>query len=173
MITKDIKIADLNELQDVKNFMLTALKDEPLAFSVNYEEYAFNSSEWWHSYLNPFLYQINSKLFICKDENKIIGMVGVIYDRKIRRSHLATIVWFYVDKEYRNQGIGRVLMDKAMDDIMSHTRIKKINLLMNETQKTALEIYKKYGFKVAGTLEKEMKIGDDYYNEYILEKLLI
>ncbi len=167
-----IKKAGIDDSEILKNFMLKALKEDPLAFSVNYEEYAFNSEEWWQNYLTPFLYHYNAFLLMAIVNGQIIGMVGGMYQRGVRRKHLATIVWFFVDKGYRGQKIGKKLMDNILDEIKTNKNITKISLMMNAPQEKALSIYKQYGFKIVGTLEKEMKIGDEYYNEYIMELLL-
>jgi ribosomal protein S18 acetylase RimI-like enzyme len=160
------------DFEALKTFMLIALKEDPLAFSVNYEEYAFNSEEWWRSYLSAFLYGYNTAFLIARDEDKIVGMIGVMYQKGLRRNHLATIVWFYVDKAYRGKKIGKSLMDSILDEVKQQKNIVKISLMMNVPQKNALSIYEKYGFKIVGTLEKEMRIGNQFFDEYIMELLI-
>jgi len=168
-----IQEASFSDYSFVKELMIKALKDDPLAFSVDYEEYAFNSEEWWRSYLTGFLYRINSVLFLAKSKGTVVGMIGIIFEKKNRRTHLCSLVWFYVDKEYRALGIGKLLMNRALNEINSKKTVIKISLIMNTPQLVALNIYTSFGFKIVGTLKKEMKINNEFIDEYILEKILI
>jgi ribosomal protein S18 acetylase RimI-like enzyme len=40
------------------------------------------------------------------------------------------------------------------------------------TQISAIILYKKFGFKIIAKLNKDMKIGNKYYDEYLMEKEL-
>lgn len=167
-----IKKATNEDFHALKNLMLSALKTDPTAFSVDYYDYAQNPDSWWSNYLWGFLNQFSSVMLLGMESEIPAGMVGVIYDNKSRRKHIASIVWFYVKPEYRGKGLGSKLMDQILSEINSKEGIKKITLLMNETQSEALKIYKKLGFENTGVLKNEMLINDEYVDEYILEKMI-
>ena len=44
--------------------------------------------------------------------------------------------------------------------------------MVNPTQKAAVALYKSLGFVVAGKMKNEIKVGNEYYDELIMEKLL-
>jgi len=159
------------DFHNIKQLMLIGLKNDPKAFSVNYEDYINNSDEWWNSYITPYIFSIKDKMFIAFDNNKPVGMIGVLYDYKSRRKHIATIVWFYTTEEYRGNGIGRMLLDKAIEDAQTQGMIK-ITLFVNSSQEKAQLIYEKYGFSANGRLEKELKVGDEYLDTLIMEKFI-
>src|SRR5258706_11788583 len=97
---KEIEITKAAYLDwsDIKEIMLIALKDDPLAFSVDHEDYAKNSDEWWKSYLSAFIFQLNAEMYMAKIGGKLVGISGVIYESKSRRAHIASIVWVFVLK---------------------------------------------------------------------------
>lgn len=167
-----IQTATFKDIKNIKELMIEALKLDPLAFSVNVEEYEDNSEDWWNSYITPYMFSAKDRMFLAYKEDKLTGMIGIVYDYKKRRKHSATIVWFYVLPEFRNQGIGRELLTKAIDNAKEDQNIIKITLLVNSQQENALKIYKEFGFKNNGKLEKELKVGDIFVDTIIMEKFL-
>jgi RimJ/RimL family protein N-acetyltransferase len=43
---------------------------------------------------------------------------------------------------------------------------------VNAAHPAAVKLYKDLGFEIVGTLHREMKIGGEYYDKYIMEKFL-
>lgn len=164
-----IKEASPEDYSEIKELMLSALKNDPFAFSTEHSEYVNNSEMWWNNYLFPYLYKSNAKLFIAKQVKNPIGIIGIIYDSKERRKHVASLVWVYVESLYRGKGIASMLIDYALLDIKSKKTIKKVSLLVNNTQTNAINLYRKYGFVEVGQLKNELLIKDKYINEYIME----
>lgn len=170
MIT--IKKAGFEDYESIKTLMVKALKEDNDAFSVTFEEYANNSEFWWSNYISPFTMLSSSEMLIAFEDDKPIGMVGLIFDTKIKKKHVASIVWFYVIKEQRGQKIGKKLMDRLLEDLKTKPHIKKLSLLVNQTQDKAMDMYKKFGFDVGGTLKQELFSQNKYYDVYIMEKII-
>jgi ribosomal protein S18 acetylase RimI-like enzyme len=167
-----IQKAELKDYSAIKNLMLEALKEDPTAFSVSFDEYEPNTEYWWMSYINPFLYGNSQEMFLNYDGGSLVGTIGVIYDSKQRKKHIGSFVWFYVQKNKRGKGIGKELIKKALEKLENNKAITKISLLVVATQKEAIEIYKKYGFEINGKLKKELKIGSEFLDVLVMEKLL-
>lgn len=161
--------AQPKDLNEIKGLMLQALQTDPKAFSSDYSDYANNSNEWWNNYLFGYLYKHNAKMLIAQNDNKLVGMIGVLYDTKKRRKHVASIVWFFVESNFRKEGIGKRLLTSMIEDIKMVPYIKKINLLVNAPQEKAISIYKSFGFKISGTLRQELLINDEFIDEHIME----
>lgn len=161
--------AQPKDLNEIKGLMLQALQTDPKAFSSDYSDYANNSNEWWNNYLFGYLYKHNAKMLIAQNDNKLVGMIGVLYDKKKRRKHVASIVWFFVESNFRKEGIGKRLLTSMIEDIKMVPYIKKINLLVNAPQEKAISIYKSFGFKISGTLRQELLINDEFIDEHIME----
>lgn len=167
-----IEAATIKDFVNLKLLILKALKEDPLAFTVTFDEYSLGSDSWWHSFLDPYLIQDHSKLYIAKDDDQIVGMIGVLFSRRSKQSHIATIVWFYVSKEARGRKVGDSLFSYLIKDIEAMERIKKVALNVTSTQENAQKIYAKYGFKIAGTLKNELKENDTYYDVFVMEKYI-
>lgn len=166
-----IRKAELKDYSAIKNLMLIALKEDPTAFSVSFEEYEPNSEYWWMGYINPFLTSPYQEMFLSFDGDNLEGMVGITYDNKQRKKHIASFVWFYVDKKKRGKGIGKALINKAMEVLSKNKEITKLSLLVVATQNKAIEIYKKNGFEINGTLKKELKIASEFFDVLMMEKV--
>ncbi len=170
--TFNITQAGPDDLHAIKELMLKALAEDPYAFSATYNEYNTNSDSWWNSYLNPFLTNFFQSMTIAKEDDKVVGMVGVMYDHKIRKKHIAAIVWFYIDKKARGLGLGKKLINTLLEEIVQNPEIKKLSLMVNQPQKKAIKIYIKLGFKKNGTLKNELNFDGKFHDVYIMEKIL-
>lgn len=167
-----IEIATIKDFVNLKLLILKALKEDSLAFTVTFDEYRLGTDSWWHSFLDPYLVQDHSKLYIAKEDNQIVGMIGVLFSRRSKQSHIATIVWFYVSKESRGKKIGGALFNELEKDIASNSRIRKIALNVTSSQENAQKIYAKYGFNVVGVLKNELNENDTYYDVFVMEKYI-
>lgn len=165
----EILTADPSDFEAIKALMLEALQNDPTAFSVDFDNYSRNSNEWWKNYLFGYIHNYNATMLLSRSENEVNGMIGILFDANRRRSHVASIVWFYVKSGYRHNGIGKKIFEEAMRVIKGKPEIRKITLLVNHPQEHAIKIYKDFGFKIAGTLKNELIINNEPVSEYILE----
>ncbi|MEO6728771.1 MAG: GNAT family N-acetyltransferase [Candidatus Dojkabacteria bacterium] len=166
-----IRKAELKDYTAIKNLMLVALKEDPHAFSVSAEEYEPNSEYWWMGYINPFLTNSSQEMYLSFNEDELQGMIGITYDNKQRKKHIASFVWFYVDKKFRGKGIGKSLINKALEVLENNKEITKLSLLVVASQEQAIGIYKKRGFEINGTLKKELKISSEFFDVLIMERV--
>lgn len=93
---------------------------------------------------NPFL-----RIVVYKENNEIIGYLNysIIYD-KVEINNI------YVSPKTRNCGVGTKLLHYLFEQCQS---CKNITLEVKKDNKTAISLYKKFGFK-------ECAIRKNYYN---------
>ena len=91
----EIKKLSESRWKDFKDLRLESLKTEPAAFGSSYEEEIRLSKKEWKR-------RINNSLFACLNE-KPIGMILYIFNKKIKTNHIANIFGVYVKKEYRGR----------------------------------------------------------------------
>ena len=109
----------------------------------------FFSSKWGidvEAYYQSINDYINHKTeygwYLCLDENKIVGGIGVIdNDFHERKDLFPNLCALYVEEEYRNNGIGGNLLKMAVKDLKSKG-INKVYLITEH-----INYYKRYGFK--------------------------
>jgi len=84
------------------------------------------------------------RLIIAKKDGKIIGFLNFEIDKKGKKCELDAI---YVDKGYRENQVGRLLMDHFMDD-KRVASCEKVYLLADSVDEDRLvRFYQGYGFK--------------------------
>ena len=105
-------------------------------------------------------------------DDKTIGMIVFIFNNKRKIKHISNIFGFYVKERYRNQGVGKKLIESALSHIKKNKNIIKIDLIVNPKQKAALSLYKKFGFKVVGILRKDLLVNGKFYDELVMEKFI-
>lgn len=153
--------------KEYKEIRLEALKNNPEAFGASYEDEAKRSGARWKKSLKDK----NKTVFLVLDNNKPVAISMILFESSKRFDHIARISSVYVNPEYR----GRKLSSKLMELIIKEAKrkkIMKIQLKVVTSQESAIALYKKFGFKVVAKLNKEMKIGNKYYDEYLMEREL-
>ncbi|HZG72752.1 MAG TPA: GNAT family N-acetyltransferase, partial [Chondromyces sp.] len=76
----------------------------------------------------------------------------------------------YVKNQFQKQGLGKCLLNKAMEIAMEHDK-KKIWLGVWEKNENAIAFYKKMGFVQAGA--HSFYMGDEEQTDFIMIKALI
>lgn len=106
---------------------------------------------WSIDILKDDLNNCNSKYFVAKINNEIVGFAGikVIFDE-------ADIMNIAVKIDKRNLGIGSLLLEKLISTA-NDLGCEIITLEVNENNYSAIHLYEKYNFKRIGLRKK-------YYN---------
>lgn len=107
---------------------------------------------WNVNTLEQELTNENSNYLVAKIENQIVGFAGIksVLDE-------ADIMNIVTKKDKRNSGIGSALLEKLLN-VAKEKEIKKITLEVNESNISAIHLYKNFGFK-------EISIRENYYNK--------
>lgn len=62
------------------------------------------------------------------------------------------------------------MVTAILNKLKEMPQIEKIKLGVVTQQTPVLKLYEKYGFKTVGKCVKELKVGDEYYDEYLMER---
>lgn len=85
----------------------------------------------------------NTALYLFLDNDEAIGVIGIKWTRKTA----AEILHIAVDSTRRNRGIGRKMIDELL-------KKEDISELVAETDKDAVDFYRRCGFNVNSLAEK-------------------
>src|SRR4051812_11074877 len=99
--------------QDAKDYFqirLEALYKNPEAFGSSYEEEKMQTAD---KYKDRFQ-GTDSFTFGAWEESKLVGVVTLLRENRLKLRHRATIVAMYVTSENRGEGVGKALMNKAI-----------------------------------------------------------
>ena len=160
----EIKKLPPEKWQDYRKLRLEALQADPVAFGSSYEEEISRPEEFWR-------HGIGSMLFAVED-NRPVGMVRYEVEHHIKNKHVAGIYAMYVNKEFRNRGIGKRLMDGVISLIAENKDIRKIRLGVTPEQVYAVKLYERCGFKSVGFFADELCVDGRYYDEITMEKFI-
>ncbi|EOR26996.1 MULTISPECIES: GNAT family protein [Clostridium] len=106
---------------------------------------------------------------IAEAEEKIVGFTRCEGSKLSKFRHKAEF-GICILKEYWGYGIGKALIESVLICV-KNTEIKKISLTVVETNKKAIEIYKRYGFVQEGLLINDRIHKDgNWYNTVIMGK---
>lgn len=157
-----------SQWQEYKDLRLEALREDSQAFGASYgESLDLLDEEWQDEFENR-----KGFILVASQDLKLQAMVGAYQEEGEKMKHIAYVWGVYVRKERRGKGIGKMLMESLLEEIAKNKEIEKIDLNVNTSQLSAVHLYEKLGFKIAGTLHSELKIGTKYYDEHVMEKFL-
>lgn len=110
------------------------------------------------------------KIFTILADQEPIGQVGLTdIDNDDENAGLYIIIG---EKEYWSKGVA----EEAIDFIQSYAKkdlgLHKINLYVHALNKRAIGLYKKMGYSTVGISYDNVKRGDDYEDEVIMENIL-
>jgi ribosomal protein S18 acetylase RimI-like enzyme len=121
-------------------------------------------SKLWETYFqsNPTIENDISKMIIDQQiyialnkANQCIGFMGIIHNGCFRKfTYLALLA---VKKEYRSNGIGKVLIRKFEE--IGFEKANRVFLLVSDFNKRAQAFYKKIGYKKVGEIPDMFKKG--------------
>lgn len=130
-----------------------------------YIEKAFNEKKMLNELLNE-----NSVFYILYNNNRPIGYLKLNEgdgQSDIKDYNSIEIERIYVLKEFQNMGIGKILLDKAVEFALYKNK-NYIWLGVWEKNEKALVFYKKNDFKIIS--EHSFFMGDEEQLDYIMKK---
>ena len=81
------------------------------------------------------------------------------------------IIGTYVDANSRGKGVAKQLFDHTFK-LAKAKGYEKLFAYVRADNERALAVYLKQGFEIVGTAKKHGKIGDQYFDEVLIEKFL-
>ncbi|WP_298713004.1 helix-turn-helix domain-containing GNAT family N-acetyltransferase [uncultured Chitinophaga sp.] len=104
------------------------------------------------------------RLWLATSLGRLVGVVAIQH----REGRQAQLRWFLIRPEYRGIGLGKALMQQAMDFCRAQ-RFRKIYLLTTDQQSAAAALYKKWGFVKKESTPASLWGHDLYEERYELE----
>lgn len=99
---------------------------------------------WNYNVFKSELENGNSKYIVAKITDIIVGFAG--YIPVLDEADISNIV---VRKDYRNQKIGSLLLERLID-LAHYINLKVLNLEVRKSNVPAIKLYEKFGFDVCG-----------------------
>ena len=145
------------------NLRLEALQQNPEAFATTYEDAI--------SRVNP-LKRVESNLdsessatlgaFI---DNELVGVMTIVQEAAPKLVHRVNLFAVYVTPKVRGKRVGTALLQELVEYTQQMPHVEKINLTVVSTNKAAINLYEKVGFKSFGLEHHAMKMNNTYVDE--------
>ncbi len=160
------------EWQKYRDIRLEALRTNPTAFLNTFEDVKKYPEEKWRKQLEQSQKRDGAFYLFAFDGEKVIGMNGAYWVKKPVIKHIAEVFGVFVNPNYRGKGIGKRLMEGVILEIKKNHQFTKIKLGVNAENIPAFKLYESFNLKVVGKLEKELKFGEKYCDELLLELII-
>lgn len=157
---------DALQLREIR---LEALQAVPEAFGSDYETESQHPESFWEERAGG---SKNGGNFVAEDASgRFVGLIGIFTDGRQKTGHVGNIVSVYVLPEVRGQGVGDGLMRVCLDWARVQN-LARVRLAVVTTNAPAIGLYKQHGFKVYGEESDVIRIGDQSYDELLMDLTL-
>lgn len=141
-----IRMLDVEDATSLLSLRREALETEPLAFASSTDDDRGLSPEFTRDMLAN---RREQAVFGSFDGDTLTGMVGIYRESKTKRRHLGGIWGMYVTPSTRNQGIGRALLEAAIQQ-GREWGLDQVQLGVSDTALAAKHLYETTGFRAWG-----------------------
>jgi ribosomal protein S18 acetylase RimI-like enzyme len=124
-----------------------ALADAPLAFSASPEDDLASSVDAVRGLLN----RAPRSVVLGAMTDTLIGSVGIYRNHRLKCAHKVHVWGMYVSPQSRGHGIGRALLEAALDHARSLGGVSQVHLCVSEAAGAARGLYESVGFRIWGT----------------------
>ena len=101
--------------------------------------------KFFNSKALPSHFVSGSRVFVAKDNGKIVGFLWAVFYEHIKNKGVGIIEELYVDEKYRRKGIGKMLVFKAINFLKKHSTVIFVTTGLH--MHDAIKFYKAIGFK--------------------------
>jgi len=162
-MTTDLHIERLqpSHAVDYRRTMLEAYELCPEAFTSSVAERAPLPLSWWAARLSddPLAAAIVLGAFA---EEGIAGVAGLSFETREKLRHKATLFGMYVPSRFRQLGIGKLLVQAALDYARSRPGILLVKLTVTQGNRAAQSLYESCGFESFGLEPCAVAVGSGY-----------
>jgi len=159
----EIRTLTADDATEYWRLRLEALQGDPEAFSASAEEHMSLSMDEVRRRLGA---DGSGMLVIGAFEGGLlVGMAGFYPERGLKSRHKGRIWGVYVTPAKRGEGVGRKVLQTALDRGAATPGIEQILLSVTATQTAAIALYRSLGFESFGREPRALKIGGRFVDE--------
>jgi L-phenylalanine/L-methionine N-acetyltransferase len=114
--------------------------------------------------------EIGNLCVLGQAEGRIIAQLGCVVDRSFAITRHTAVLGMSVDRNYRNQGIGSALLERAIN-WAKEQGIVRLELEVYAENLAAIHLYEKFGFGIEGRKQMYAYQRGRYYDSYLMARL--
>ena len=146
-----------------RDIRLEALRTSPEAFASAFETESARPVGWFAERLES-----GAVVFGAFDGSELVGILGLLVGDGPKRCHKGTLVGMYVRARARRAGVGRRLVEAALD--LAAQSVELVLLGVTKGNEPACRLYGSMGFVEYGVERHALKIDGRYYDEILMAK---
>jgi len=154
-----LRIPQLEEAQKLGNLKRSYIKNTT-TIPLELEEYP-NDIEHESNLIAQYIKSPNSLLLVAEFDNELIGNIDLTGSKRSKMFHTA-IIGMGIKEKWRNQGLGRILIESVIDWAKKYSAIELIWLEVYASNELGINLYNNTGFKVSGRIDDFFKEEDGY-----------
>ncbi|MCT4595862.1 MAG: GNAT family N-acetyltransferase [Anaeromicrobium sp.] len=159
-----VRSAEINDASDLIN--IVPILDRETDYMLRTEGEFKCTLEEEENIIKRKLENKNDLFLVATINEKIVGTLGLSGNSLYRINHICEF-GMGVLKDYWGKGVGNSLI-KTMIDWTKENNIRRIELKAVSKNHRAIELYKKFGFEIEGTLKGDHRIGNEYVDSYTM-----
>jgi ribosomal protein S18 acetylase RimI-like enzyme len=156
-----------DDADDFRRLRRIALEQEPPSFGASLEDDRALDAGFL-----PVAFRDPDQAIIGAFGPGLVGIVGIYRDRLIKARHKAHIWGMYVSPEGRGQGIGKRLMEAAIEWANGQAGVRQIHLVVSSRTPVARRMYQSLGFSVWGTEPAALCINGELVDDEHMVRFL-
>ena len=146
---------------------LACLKNVPQFFGSTYQEELLNPKFFFETHIEND--SPDHVMFGAFDREQLIAITGFNRMARQRASHRGELVQVYVEPGYRGKNIGEKLLRYVLDYAFTQEGIEQVQLSVIASNKTAIGLYEKLGFKSFGVQPHYFKVEDGFLDQQFMQ----
>jgi L-amino acid N-acyltransferase YncA len=161
-----VRILNEKDAEAFWKIRLRALQENPESFGASYEEILERGIAGTAQGLGRREGAPENVTFGAFDEKgQLVGLAGFRREEETKKRHKGVIWGMYVPNELRKKGIGKALLEAAIEYAKSLPDLESINLAVVLTNKEARLLFISHGFQSYGTERNALKLHDRYFDQ--------
>ncbi|WP_343031441.1 GNAT family N-acetyltransferase [Metabacillus lacus] len=160
----EILLLGKNYAVHYKEMRLKALQLHPEAFASSYQEEEALPISTFENRLSS----TSSYTFGAIEHQQLYGAVTLLPEEKNKLKHRGNIVAMYVSEEKRGAGLGRKLMQAAIQQAGELKCIEQLHLTVMAKNESAKKLYRSLGFQSYAVEKNALKVNGQYYDEELM-----
>lgn len=143
-----VRVLDSHDAGAFQQLRLEGLRRDPIAFAAHYEEEASTDISAIATRIAPAADRVVVGAF---EGGVLVGIAGLEREARRNTRHKALLWGMYVAPGFRGMGLGRHLLNYALDKAAEMHGLRQVNLWVNATAASAVRLYRAAGFDEVGT----------------------
>ncbi len=148
------------DVEAYKAIRIEGLANEPAAFGSTLAEEASQPDGYWAERLQ------RSFMFGLFDGEALLGVAGFYIEGMEKVRHRAHLVGVYLRPAARGKGAAKVLLGAVIEE--ARRQVQQLHLAVTTDNEPARRLYERMGFVVYGQDPRGLRVGDEFYDDYLM-----